>query len=254
MELLEGAAGSSAIVPAEAVDPAPVSTLTTTTGHINFFEDLERTTITVHGRSTRGKRSEPAESEKGFALAPSAKDLNPWYTDDKRRAKDERQEETDEEKRRRDLQRKSAHDPLTAINSQLASRSSSGPSSTSSYSGGRGRGREGGRGLPRPSNVSGGSASSTVQGQPSPESARLTRESSERQRALALIARKKREAAGSETPSTVHGGDAVGRYGGYGDVFNRREVEEVRRERHSRGWERDRDRDRGRDRRYGGRW
>ena len=69
----------------------------------------------------------------------------------------------------------------------------------------------------------------------------MTRESTERQRALELIRRKKREMAGSEppTPSTVHGGG-----GGYGDVFNRREVEEVRRARRDRGWDRDKDRER----------
>ena len=40
---------------------------------------------------------------------------------------------------------------------------------------------------------------------------------------LALIRRKKREMAGSETSSTVHGGMD----GGYGNVFNRQEVEEA---------------------------
>lgn len=39
--------------------------------------------------------------------------------------------------------------------------------------------------------------------------------------------------AGSETPSTVHGGD----YTGYGDLFNRKEVEEAHR-----GWNRGRGR------------
>ena len=51
---------------------------------------------------------------------------------------------------------------------------------------------------------------------------RLTRESSERERALALIRRKKREMAGSETPSTVHGGlDDEG----VSNMFNQREVD-----------------------------
>lgn len=63
--------------------------------------------------------------------------------------------------------------------------------------------------------------------------ARLTRESSERERALELIRRKKREMQGSETPSTVYGGLD----GGYGDVFNRREVEEAHRGR-DRRWDR----------------
>ena len=35
-------------------------------------------------RST--KKAPPAESEKGIALAPSAKDLNPWYSDRNRTA------------------------------------------------------------------------------------------------------------------------------------------------------------------------
>lgn len=139
--------------------------------------------------------------------------------------------------RRRDLQRKSAHDPLTAIKTQLASRPGGGPSASSSSSAQRRQGPP---------------SSSRPDSQAPPEvSARLVRESSERERARALIARKKRE-MGSETPSTVYGG----RSGGYGDVFNRREVEEVRRDRQDRqrGWERERDRDREGGRRYGGRW
>ena len=63
-----------------------------------------------------------------------------------------------------------------------------------------------------------------------PSTERQSRESAERMRALELIGRKKREMEGSETPSTVHGGNGGGGYG-YGDVFNRREVEEVQRAR-----------------------
>ncbi|KAI0354158.1 hypothetical protein OH77DRAFT_1522066 [Trametes cingulata] len=226
----------------------PVSTLTTAKGHINFFEDLEKSVIPVHGSVMSTKKPPPggSESEKGVALAPSAKDLKPWYVDAGRGEDEKEVDEKEEIKRRRDLQRKSAHDPLTAINSQLASRSSGNgtPSSSSSYSSARRP-----RALPPPATSSA----------PPEVAARLTRESAERQRALELIARKKREMAGSETPSTVYGGSAGDRRGmgggGYGDVFNRREVDEVQRERR-RGWERDRDRDRDRDgaRRYGGRW
>ncbi|KAI0329348.1 hypothetical protein GY45DRAFT_876959 [Cubamyces sp. BRFM 1775] len=264
-------ASSSSLVPAGAPEEAKteVSTLTTANGHINFFEDLERTVIPVHGpgRSTKGpKGAAKAEDEKGVALAPSVKDLNPWYVKPgaKRNGEgDDAVEETDEEKRRRDLLRKSAHDPLTAINSQLAARDA--PSSSSSPFASAQKHRR--HALPPPP------VPSRTPGDAKPEvAARLARESSERQRALELIARKKREAArGSETPSTVHGGDGGGgggRYGGYGDVFNRMEMEEVRRERErKRDRERDRDRDRewerasgsgsGRDRedrrRYGGR-
>ena len=125
-------ASSSSLVPAGALEEAKteVSTLTTANGHINFFEDLERvrpwfcgsllwgilvvadlyagrsqTVIPVHGpgRSTKGpKGTAKAEDEKGVALAPSAKDLNPWYVKSGSRRNgegDDAVEETDEEKR-----------------------------------------------------------------------------------------------------------------------------------------------------------
>ena len=64
--------------------------------------------------------------------------------------------------------------------------------------------------------------------------ARLSRESSERARALELVRRRKRELEGGETPSTVHGGIETG----YTDVFNRKEVEEAHKQREHR-WARD---------------
>jgi len=73
---------------------------------------------------------------------------------------------------------------------------------------------------------------------PTPSSSldtRLSRESSERERAQALLRRKQRERerelSGSATPSTVHGD-----FGGYGDVYNREEVEAAHR-----GWGRRRE-------------
>jgi hypothetical protein len=81
---------------------------------------------------------------------------------------------------------------------------------------------------------------SQPQPQPPPSSAsregRLARESAERERALALIRRKKRERAESATatPDTVHGGNGGP---GYTDVFNRREVEDAHRGR-DRMWRR----------------
>ncbi|KAG6843348.1 hypothetical protein H0H93_001307, partial [Arthromyces matolae] len=69
--------------------------LPTTGGHINFFEDLETTSIAAAIQAT--KKVEPAETEKGFPLAPSAKDLNPWYSE---RCRDrETEEETLDERR-----------------------------------------------------------------------------------------------------------------------------------------------------------
>ena len=57
---------------------------------------MQNTLAMVPVRSTKkGASQPPAESEKGVALAPSAKDLNPWYSE-----KDpERSRETDEDKR-----------------------------------------------------------------------------------------------------------------------------------------------------------
>ncbi|KAF8870554.1 hypothetical protein BD779DRAFT_1680987 [Infundibulicybe gibba] len=209
--------------------------LPTTNGHINFFEDLEHNAIAAAIRTTT--KATPAETEKGFPLAPPAKDLNPWYST---RIRDQdKEEETLDEKRQRDTARKSIHDPLTAITQQLASRSDS-SSSRPAYNA---------RSRPRPPPATGSM-------QPPEVSARLTRESSERERALELIRRKKREMEGSATPSTVHGGMEEG----YGDVFNRREVEEAHHRRDRRwggGRDRGRDGDRhGRDngRGNGSRW
>ncbi|KAJ7191682.1 hypothetical protein GGX14DRAFT_316644, partial [Mycena pura] len=176
--------------------------LPTTGGHINLFEDLEHNGIAAAMRTT--KKAEPVETERGVPLAPSAKDLNPWYTE---RNKTNPDEEVVDEKRKRDTARKSVHDPLTSITHGLASRQ--GSSSASSKSAYRQRPRADPANSSRPPEVQ----------------ARLTRESSERERALELIRRKQREMRGSETPSTVHGGD----YGGYNDVFNRREVEDAHR-------------------------
>lgn len=68
--------------------------------------------------------------------------------------------------------------------------------------------------------------------------ARLQRESSERERALALIQRKKKELEGNMTPSTVYNDDDDG----YRDVYNRREVQDAHRGRDRRKhWDRRRE-------------
>ncbi|KAK0456572.1 hypothetical protein EV421DRAFT_1895789 [Armillaria borealis] len=178
---------------------AAKESLPTSGGHINFFEDLEQNAIITAVRST--KKAEPKETEKGVPLAPPAKDLRPWYSERNRDRNNAEVDEAVEERRKRDTARKSIHDPLTSITHQLASKSSSSSSSSS-------------RQRPRPA---------SAPGQPPEVSARITRELSERERALALIRRKKK---GSETPSTVHGGIAESEYG---DMYNRREVEEAHR-------------------------
>jgi hypothetical protein len=116
--------------------------------------------------------------------------------------------------RKREESRKFAHDPLTSIERQLASRSSGTTSK------------------PRPTYRRPPSSSNEISDKPPEVQARLSRESSERERALELIRRKKREMEIIATPSTVHGEPSSG----YGDVFNRREVEEAHRYR-DRRWD-----------------
>jgi len=174
--------------------------------------------------STKVKK--PAdETDKGVPLAPSEKDLKPWYSD---KGKGRTLDDMDNDMRYafklrvvpsrpeyltsharphriRDVNRKSKADPLTSINSQLADSSSRTPSFSSR------------RDWKRPPS---GSRTSDPDRPPSQLDARLNRESAERQRARELIERKRREMAGSATPSTVRSG--------YGDVYNRVEVEEAR--------------------------
>lgn len=180
--------------------------------------------------STKVKKPD-TETDKGVPLAPSEKDLKPWYSE---KGKGRTVDDMDKDmryvskfgdpftadltliRRIRDMNRKSKADPLTSINSRLASSSSQSSSSPSR------------RGWGRPPN---GSRASDPDRPPSQLDARLNRESAERQRARELIERKRREQAGSATPSTVRSG--------YGDVYNRVEVEEARRSK-GRGWDRGR--------------
>lgn len=180
-------------------------------GHINLFEDLEQQETISAIRAT--KKTTQLETEKGVPLAPSAKDLKPWYSE-RNNEKEYQEDEKSERLRLRDLASKTMNDPLTAITHQLASRSSSSNYSPAppSWRHSKHRAAPNSHGTMRPP--------------PPPSDAtsvRLARESSERERALALIRRKQHEMRGSETPSTVHGGQDDG----YRDVFNRREVEEA---------------------------
>ncbi|KAG2028906.1 hypothetical protein BDR03DRAFT_1096357 [Suillus americanus] len=181
-------------------------------GHINLFEDLEQQDMVTAIRAT--KKTAQLEAEKGVPLAPSAKDLNPWYSE-RDKGKEYQEDENRQLLRLRDLASKTMNDPLTAITHQLASSSSSNYSSP----------------VPqpswRPSKHRAPPDSNNKMKPPPPRSdamtMRLTRESSECECALSLIWRKQREMRGSKTPSTVHGGLDEG----YGDVFNRQEVEEA---------------------------
>ncbi|KAG2137931.1 hypothetical protein DEU56DRAFT_736675 [Suillus clintonianus] len=198
----------------KAIDDAKASIIANNSiqGHINLFEDIEQQETITAVRAT--KKTTQLETEKGVPLAPSAKDLNPWYSE-RDKEKEHQEDEKSERLRLRDLASKTRNDPLTAITHQLASRSSSSYSSPAPQTSWR-----------RPKHRTPPDSSDKMKPPPPPSDAtsmRLARESSERERALALIQRKQREMRGSETPSTVHGGLDEG----YGDVFNRREVEEA---------------------------
>ncbi|KIP03060.1 hypothetical protein PHLGIDRAFT_256870 [Phlebiopsis gigantea 11061_1 CR5-6] len=158
--------------------------------HINLFEEFEKKDGAAMLKTVSKKTLEGDQREQGIPLAPPEKDRTPWYSD-------KRPREANEDRRRRDQMRKSVHDPLTSINQQLA-RLSDDP-------------RPPARSKPRPRDG------------PPQVAERLSRESTERQRALELIARRRREAAGSATPSTVRGGMD----GAYGDQYNAHAVEEA---------------------------
>jgi len=173
--------------------------LPTSNGHINLFEDLEQSALMAAIKAT--KKVSLAETEMGVPLAPLAKDLKPWYSE-RTREQPAEEEAGHDEKRKRDESRKYVHDPLTSITKQLAARPSASMSS-SSYR------------PPLPSKAS--------HDMPSEVQARLSRESTERGRALELIRRKRHEMEGNATPSTVFSDS------GYGDVYNKREVQEAHR-------------------------
>lgn len=196
----------STTVTSSAAGPSSVATApkapTEASGHINLFADLEAHESSLSSLASK-KKPALTNDDRGVALAPSKDDLTPWYSSSKDVA--EEGKSGGKGKRAgwaaREQRRKESSDPLAAIPLHIRQPNTTSRSSMSN----------------RPSS-SGDDASS----------ARLTRESSERARAQALIARKKAERArldGSTvaTPSTVHGG--------YGDMYNRAEVEEARRER-----------------------
>ncbi|KXN92796.1 hypothetical protein AN958_04723 [Leucoagaricus sp. SymC.cos] len=191
--------------------------LPTTNGHINLFHDVEQNMVAA---LTTVQKADAKASERGVKLAPDEKELKRWYT--QRRGDDDSQldDADDGGRSKRDAQRKYKHDPLTAIEQQLAPRSQGTSSSSSSHTPHR-------KSKARSSYPPAFSSSSS--GDPSVQ-ARLQRESSERDRALALIQRKKKELEGNMTPSTTYGEDE----GGYRDVYNRREVEDAHRGRERR--------------------
>lgn len=201
---------------------AAVAELPTTNGHINFFQDLEQVCCasaftepslilqqsSIETAIKAARKAPVVETERGVALAPSAKDMKPWYSE---RSSEPGSSDIPEDKRKRDEYRKSAHDPLTSITKQLSSSKDS--RSSSSF---------------RQPSLPSSSSGLTPQ---DPKQARLARESSERQRALALIEKRKRELAGNQTPSTVMSEEDAH---AYSDQFNRNAVLDAHRERERR--------------------
>ncbi|TFY78325.1 hypothetical protein EWM64_g5687 [Hericium alpestre] len=179
------AAGPSASTSASAsVLPLPSASSLTSGGnrHINLFEDIEQQSVALSVRTSK-KAAPVAETEKGVPLAPTKKDLEPWYSSRQGYADKDEDRRKEDQRRMRDLARKSVADPIAAIPAHIAKPSNSSRDRRSSSS----------------------SKQPLVSGDPN-LSARLSRESSERARAQALIARRKREMEGSvtATPSTVH--------------------------------------------------
>ncbi|XP_006456350.1 hypothetical protein AGABI2DRAFT_228274 [Agaricus bisporus var. bisporus H97] len=187
--------------------PASVGGLPTTNGHINLFHDVEQSMVAA---LTTTKKGDSKTSQEGIKLGPDEKELQRWYTL-QRSQRESQAAEDDDDRSKRETQRKYKHDPLTAIEQQLAAR----PSSSSMPPPAR----------PRPHQSH--SAKSSSSSSNSSVQARLQRESSERERARALIQRRKRELEGSMTPSTVYNDDEDG----YRDVYNRREVQDAHRDR-----------------------
>jgi len=201
-----------------------VTTLTTSSGHINLFSSLESSMSSQQLQLIDKKAKEAAaakEADKGAPLAPSAHDLKPWYADRELKGGKERDREMDDAARSqqmlKEMAAKSSSDPLKAMNTLLARRAQVlfSPSTA-----------------PIPSPSSQGRPTAPSSAEEAARLARLNREKSERARAQALIARRQRELQASERDSTV-GADTPREYG---NVFNVREVREAAERRRSHNW------------------
>ncbi|CAE6466046.1 unnamed protein product [Rhizoctonia solani] len=214
-------------------------TLTAASGHVNFFEELEysnQNTLEHSGRArTKAEidKAKEKELERGVPLMPDEKDRRPWYmdkdlkhpkdmTDEEIKLKEEAEPETEREKwgkrvRGNKTSSKARLDPLKDMQSHLAARSRALSSRTPNPM------------PPPPPRASNSSGSKDA------ASERATRESAERARAEALIAKRRAEmdatsSVGGDTPHSV-------RDGGYSDVYNKRETREAHH-----AWERQRGR------------
>ncbi|KAF8674491.1 N-terminal domain of CBF1 interacting co-repressor CIR [Rhizoctonia solani] len=226
-------------------------TLTSASGHINFFEELEHSHQNTLEHSGRAKtkaeidKAKEKELERGVPLMPDEKDRRPWYmdkglkhpkdmTDEEVQLKERTEPETEREKwgkrsRGNKTSSKTNLDPSKDMKSHLAARSRALSTRTSNP-------------MPPPAPP----RTSNPSGPKDAVAERTTREAAERARAEALIAKRRAEmdatsSVGGDTPYSV-------RDGGYSDVFNKKETREAhhaweqRRGRHSdRRWDEDRD-------------
>ncbi|WWC66294.1 uncharacterized protein I206_100195 [Kwoniella pini CBS 10737] len=168
-----------------------------TGGHLNLFADLERDpkfnkpapSLEEIAKAKKDKESDPFT----LYLGRPDKETKPWYADkDLKRVEDreigEEAEERRERDRRKDARSKNRNDPLTHISTLL---STSQPKS-------------------RSSNNNSHYHSSISHKAPNAIEARQARETSERERALALIAKSKAPPRGprtwDDTPSSAGGG------------------------------------------------
>ncbi|KAF8147255.1 hypothetical protein K438DRAFT_1780211 [Mycena galopus ATCC 62051] len=170
---------------------------------INFFEDLEHPS---RWRSGRGRRRSLLGPSAASRSRPPPKTSGHGTPNRARRSQTRRKPTR---KRKRDAAENSVRDPFPSITHQLAALHASTSTSTvyklkSTYP------------PRRPSNANANAQTNT-------NTAQLPEVQTRPARAMKLIRRKQREIRGSETPSSVHGGGG----GGYGDMFNRREVEEA---------------------------
>ncbi|ORY23222.1 hypothetical protein BCR39DRAFT_363326 [Naematelia encephala] len=162
-------------------------------GHVNFFTDIEQAeSKTLAGGTSKGTKQSNKDDPFTMYLSRPEKETKPWYTDKELRRHEEREmgdeaEERRERERRKDARSKTRNDPLTHLNSLLSSSSSS--KNTSSTK--------------RPFRSHPTSTTTTID----PSAARIKREQSERERAIALISKAKAPLRPWDaTPSTIQGG------------------------------------------------
>ncbi|ORX36014.1 hypothetical protein BD324DRAFT_629861 [Kockovaella imperatae] len=154
-------------------------------GHVNFFTDIEKSEAGPSLAEMAKKKDKDKEDPYTMYLARPDKETKPWYSDkDLRRIEEwesgDQAEERRARDRRKDQRSKSRNDPLTHITSLLSTHSSTAQKKPHVR-------------VPPPGS--------------DPQTARMAREQSERQRALALIAKTKAQTQNpwDSTPSTVVG-------------------------------------------------